>query len=42
MLSNDRPTSVILVEIDPRDKGHQDLAHVDFPVLRRAQYMHSA
>ena len=28
--------------IDPRDKGHQDLAKIDLTVPRRAQYLHSA
>ena len=28
--------------IDPRDKGHQDLAKIGFTVSRRAQYLHSA
>ena len=28
--------------IDPRDKGHQDPAKIDFSVPRRAQYLHSA
>ena len=28
--------------IDPRDKGHQDPAKIDFNVPRRAQYLHSA
>ena len=28
--------------IDPRDKGHQYPAHIDFSVPRRAQYLHSA
>ena len=28
--------------IDPRDKGHQDPAKIDFNKLRRAQYLHSA
>ena len=28
--------------IDPRDKGHQDPAQIDFTVPRRAQYLHSA
>ena len=27
--------------IDPRDKGHQDPAQIDFTVPRRAQYLHS-
>ena len=28
--------------IDPRDKGHQDPAKIDFNEPRRAQYLHSA
>ena len=28
--------------IDPRDKGHQDPARIDFTVPRRAQYLYSA
>ena len=28
--------------IDPRDKGHQDPAKIDFSAPRRAQYLHSA
>ena len=28
--------------IDPRDKGHQDPAKIDYTVPRRAQYLHSA
>ena len=27
--------------IDPRDKGHQDLAKIDPTVPRRVQYLHS-
>ena len=34
--------TVFLLLIDPRDKGHQDLAKIDFTVPRRAQYLHSA
>ena len=34
--------TVFFLSIDPRDKGHQDLAHIDFSVPRRAQYLHSA
>ena len=34
--------TVFFLPIDPRDKGHQDLATVDFTVPRRAQYLHSA
>ena len=34
--------TVFFLPIDPRDKGHQDPAHIDFSVPRRAQYLHSA
>ena len=34
--------TVFFLPIDPRDKGHQDLAQIDFSVPRRAQYLHSA
>ena len=34
--------TVFFLSIDPRDKGHQDPAHIDFSVPRRAQYLHSA
>ena len=34
--------TVFLLPIDPRDKGHQDPAQIDFTVPRRAQYLHSA
>ena len=34
--------SVFFLPIDPRDKGHQDLAKIDFSVPRRTQYLHSA
>ena len=34
--------TVFFLPIDPRDKEHQDLAHIDFSVPRRAQYLHSA
>ena len=33
--------TVFFLPIDHRDKGHQDPAHVDFSVPRRAQYLHS-
>ena len=39
--SSKRQTTFFL-PIDPRDKGHQDLAKIDFTVPRRAQYLHSA
>ena len=34
--------TVFFLPIDPRDKGHQDPAKIDFIVPRRAQYLHSA
>ena len=34
--------TVFFLPIDPRDKGHQDPATIDFIKPRRAQYMHSA
>ena len=34
--------SVVFLPIDPRDKGHQYPALIDFTVPRRAQYLHSA
>ena len=34
--------TVFFLPIDPRDKGHQDPAQIDFSVARRAQYLHSA
>ena len=34
--------TVFFSPIDPRDKGHQDPAKIDFTVPRRAQYLHSA
>ena len=37
-----RRQTVFFFPIDPRDKGHQDLAKIDFNVPRRAQYLHSA
>ena len=39
--SSKRQTEFFL-PIDPRDKGHQDPATIDFNKPRRAQYMHSA
>ena len=33
---------VFFLPIDPRDKGHQDPAQIDFTVPRRAQCLHSA
>ena len=37
-----RELTVFFLPIDPRDKGHQDPAHIDFSVPRRAQHLHSA
>ena len=34
--------TVFFLLIDPRDKGHQDLARIDFNEPRRVQYLHSA
>ena len=34
--------TVFFLPIDPRDKGHQDPAKIDFTVPRRARYVHSA
>ena len=34
--------TVFFLPFDPRDKGHQDPATIDFNKPRRAQYMHSA
>ena len=34
--------TVFFLPTDPRDKGHQDPAKIDFNVPRRAQYLHSA
>ena len=34
--------TVFFLPIDPRDKGHEDPAKIDFSEPRRAQYMHSA
>ena len=39
--SSKRKTEYFL-PIDPRDKGHQDPAKIDFNETRRAQYLHSA
>ena len=39
--SSKRQTAFLL-PIDPRDKGHQDPAQIDFSVPRRAQYLHGA
>ena len=33
--------TVFFLPIDPRGKGHQNPAHIDFSVPRRAQYLHS-
>ena len=33
---------MFFLSVDPRDKGHQDPAHIDFTAPRRAQYLHNA
>ena len=40
--SSKRQTVVFCLPIDPKDKGHQDPAKIDFTVPRRAQSLHSA
>ena len=37
-----RRQTVFFLPIDPRDKDHEYLAHIDFSVPRRARYLHSA
>ena len=37
-----RRQTVFFLPIDPRDKDHEDPAHIDFSVPRRARYVHSA
>ena len=37
-----RRQTVFFLPIDPRDKDHEDLEHIDFSVPRRARYVHSA
>ena len=37
-----RRQTVFFLPIDPRDKGHQYPAHIDFSVPCRVQYLHSA
>ena len=37
-----RRQTVFFLFIDPRDKDHEDFEHIDFSVLRRARYVHSA
>ena len=37
-----RRQTVFFLPIDPRDKNHKDLEHIDFSVPRRARYVHSA
>ena len=34
--------TIFFLPIDPRDKGYQDLAKIDFNEPRRAQYLQSA
>ena len=37
-----RRQTIFFLPIDPRDKDHEDLGHIDFSVPRRAKYVHSA
>ena len=37
-----RRQTVFFLPINPRDKDHEDLEHIDFSVPRRARYVHSA
>ena len=37
-----RRQTVFFLPIDPRDESHRDPEHIDFPVPRRARYVHSA
>ena len=37
-----RRQTVFFLPIDPRDRGHQDPAKIDFTIPRRAQYLHRA
>ena len=37
-----RRQTVFFFPIDPRDKDHEDLEHIDFSIPRRARYVHSA
>ena len=37
-----RRQTVFFLPIDPRDKDHKDPEYLDFPVPRRARYVHSA
>ena len=37
-----RRQTVFFLPIDPRDKNHKDLEHIDFSVPLRAKYVHSA
>ena len=39
---NSSKRQTVFFPIDPRNKGHQDLATIDFNKPRQAQYMHSA
>ena len=40
--SSSRRQTVFFLLIDPRDKGHQDLAKIYFNESRRTQYLHNA
>ena len=37
-----RRQTLFFLLVDPRDENHKDLEYIDFSVLRRARYMHSA
>ena len=40
--NSSKSQTVFFLPIDPRDKGHQYPAKIDFTVPRRAQYLHNA
>ena len=37
-----RRQTVIFLPVHPRDESHKDPEHIDFPIPRRARYLHSA
>ena len=39
--NSSRRQTVFILFVDPRDKGHQDFAKIDFNEPRRARYLHS-
>ena len=41
-LNSSKRQTVFFLPIDPRDRGHQDPAKIDFNKPRRTQYLHSA